>query len=309
MRNTQLAVGTFVSAALILFVAITIWLSGRQGGEAVEQYSLYFQDDVSGLMMGGPVYYLGVEVGNVTRMDIIPGDPMRVRVDIEVLASTPIDTGTSASLAYQGITGVAVINLFGDPGMNLPLKTPPGEDYPVIEVRDAGLAALLSDAPGIIERINLLLDQASGLVTPENQARVSGTLENIESLTAALKNQERALADLPLGLNETLTEIRAAVAELKAAAAEVRPGMSATVQHVEQISASMESLTSRLDAWTEDNGEDMQHFLDNGLGQVPDLVADARAVLREADKLIRELRENPSSLVYKPKDEAVELQE
>lgn len=309
MRNTQLAVGTFVSAALILFVAITIWLSGRQGGEAVEQYSLYFQDDVSGLMMGGPVYYLGVEVGNVTRMDIVPGDPMRVRVDIEVLASTPIDTGTSASLAYQGITGVAVINLFGDPGMNLPLKTPPGEDYPVIEVRDAGLAALLSDAPGIIERINLLLDQASGLVTPENQARVSGTLENIESLTAALKNQERALADLPLGLNETLTEIRAAVAELKAAAAEVRPGMSATVQHVEQISASMESLTSRLDAWTEDNGEDMQHFLDNGLGQVPDLVADARAVLREADKLIRELRENPSSLVYKPKDEAVELQE
>lgn len=309
MRNTQLAVGTFVSAALILFVAITIWLSGRQGGEAVEQYSLYFQDDVSGLMMGGPVYYLGVEVGNVTRMDIVPGDPMRVRVDIEVLASTPIDTGTSASLAYQGITGVAVINLFGDPGMNLPLKTPPGEDYPVIEVRDAGLAALLSDAPGIIERINLLLDQASGLVTPENQARVSGTLENIESLTAALKNQERALADLPLGLNETLTEIRAAVAELKAAAAEVRPGMSATVQHVEQISASMESLTSRLDAWTEDNGEDMQHFLDNGLGQVPDLVADARAVLREADKLIRELRENPSSLVYKPQDEAVELQE
>lgn len=309
MRNTQLAVGTFVSAALILFVAITIWLSGRQGGEAVEQYSLYFQDDVSGLMMGGPVYYLGVEVGNVTRMDIIPGDPMRVRVDIEVLASTPIDTGTSASLAYQGITGVAVINLFGDPGMNLPLKTPPGEDYPVIEVRDAGLAALLSDAPGIIERINLLLDQASGLVTPENQARVSGTLENIESLTAALKNQERALADLPLGLNETLTEIRAAVAELKAAAAEVRPGMLATVQHVEQISASMESLTSRLDAWTEDNGEDMQHFLDNGLGQVPDLVADARAVLREADKLIRELRENPSSLVYKPQDEAVELQE
>lgn len=309
MRNTQLAVGTFVSAALILFVAITIWLSGRQGGEAVEQYSLYFQDDVSGLMMGGPVYYLGVEVGNVTRMDIVPGDPMRVRVDIEVLASTPIDTGTSASLAYQGITGVAVINLFGDPGMNLPLKTPPGEDYPVIEVRDAGLAALLSDAPGIIERINLLLDQASGLVTPENQARVSGTLENIESLTAALKNQERALADLPLGLNETLTEIRAAVAELKAAAAEVRPGMLATVQHVEQISASMESLTSRLDAWTEDNGEDMQHFLDNGLGQVPDLVADARAVLREADKLIRELRENPSSLVYKPQDEAVELQE
>ena len=68
-------------------------------------------------------------------MDIIPGDPMSVRVDIEVRESTPVDTGTTASLLFQGVTGVAVINLTGEPGQNLPLKTPPGHDYPVIEVR------------------------------------------------------------------------------------------------------------------------------------------------------------------------------
>jgi phospholipid/cholesterol/gamma-HCH transport system substrate-binding protein len=308
VRNTQLSVGLFVSVALALFLALTIWLSGRQGGEATTHYSMYFRSDVSGLMMGGPVYYLGVEVGQVTRMEIIPGDPMSVRVDIEVLERTPIDTGTSASLAYQGITGVAVINLFGDPGMNLPLKTPPGQDYPVIEVRDAGLAALLSGAPGLLEKLDRLLDQAGQLVGEDNQARLSSTLQNIETLTAALKDQEQAIAELPGTLNSALVEIRDTLGELKDAASEARPGLSESVRNLEQMSADLARLTRRLDAWTDENGEDMQHFLDNGLGQVPELVADARAVLREAEKLLRELRDTPSSLLYREADDAVELE-
>ena len=70
---------------------------------------MFFEKDVGGLMLGGPVFYLGVGVGKVTAMDIIPGDPMRVRVDAEILESAPINSGTYASLAFQGITGVAVI--------------------------------------------------------------------------------------------------------------------------------------------------------------------------------------------------------
>ncbi|NND45226.1 MAG: MCE family protein [Xanthomonadales bacterium] len=309
MRNTQLIVGLFVSAAIAVFIAITLWLSGRHGGEPTETYSMYFQNDVSGLMMGGPVFYLGVEVGSVTRMDIIPGDPIRIRVDAEVLASTPIDTGTYASLAYQGVTGVAVINLYGDPGMNLPLKTPPGEEHPVIEVRDAGLAALLSDAPGLIEKLNRLLDQAGQLVGPDNRARVSGTLENVEALTARLRDQEQSFAELPATLNATLTDIQSTLADLRDAAAEVRPGISDSMAHLEKVTADLARLTGRLDEWTDDNGEDMQHFLDNGLGQVPDLVADARKMLREAEKLLKELRDNPSSLLYKPADASVELEQ
>ena len=41
---------------------------------------------------------------------------MRVRVDVEVAKSVPINTGSYASLAFQGITGVAVIKLNADPG-------------------------------------------------------------------------------------------------------------------------------------------------------------------------------------------------
>jgi phospholipid/cholesterol/gamma-HCH transport system substrate-binding protein len=305
--NNHLKSGLFVLSALIAFVSVTIWLSGRQGGEATASYSLFFQKDVSGLMLGGPVFYLGVEVGNVTRMEIIPGDPMSVRVDVEVLESTPIDTGTSGSLAYQGITGVAVINLTGDPGMNLPLKTPPGMDYPVIEVRDTGLAALLSDAPQVMDKVNGLLDKVAELASEENQARVAGTLQNIESLTGALKSEGASIAELPASLNQTLSEVRQMLAELRGITTALRPGLSSTVANIEEMSNRLASLTVRLDTWAGENSEDMGNFLDGGLGQVPELVSDARETLRELQKLVRELRENPSSLVYEKTDDPVAI--
>ena len=309
LNRSNLTVGFFVSLALVAFVSVTLWLSGRQGSEPTTRYSMYFYKDVSGLMLGGPVFYLGVEVGSVTSMEIITGNPMSVRVLIQVLASTPVDTGTSASLAFQGITGVAVINLTGDPGMNLPLKAPPGEKYPVIEVRDAGLAALLSDAPGLVQKLNNLLDQAASLVDGDNRALVNDTLENIASMSTAMRDQETEFAKLPASLNATLEDIRLSLAELKEATSDVRPGMKSAMENIEAMSERLGNLTARLDEWTADNSDDMENFMANGLGQVPELVSDARRTIRELDKLIQVLRENPSSLVYKQADSAVPLED
>ena len=301
-------VGLFLSIAIAIFVMATIWLAGREGNEPMTTYSIYFENDVSGLMMGGPVFYLGVEVGTVTRMEIIPGDPMSVRVDIEVREATPIDTGTTASLLFQGVTGVAVINLTGQPGQNLPLKTPPGEDFPVIEVRDSGLAALLSGAPRLLDKVDALLDRASLLVSEQNQASIAGTLENIASVTSTLKARQDDFANLPANLNSTIQELRTLLGEFQTGAEQIRPDLEETMANIEAMSLSLGNLTGRLDEWTRSNNMDMEHFLDDGLGQVPALVSDARATLRQLQLLLQELRENPSSLLYKPADDTVPLE-
>ena len=51
----------------------------------------------------------------------------------------------------------------------------------------------------------------------------------------------------------------------------------------------------------------MNAFMEDGLGQVPALVSDARSTLREIEKLVKELREDPSAFIYKPQQDAVEL--
>ncbi len=56
MISNHLKVGIVVSAALAFFIVFTIWLSGKQGGEPTANYSMFFYKDVSGLMLGGPVF-------------------------------------------------------------------------------------------------------------------------------------------------------------------------------------------------------------------------------------------------------------
>ena len=216
MINRNFIVGVFVSVSLAVILIMTLWLSGGRGAKERASYSMFFSRDVGGLMLGGPVFYLGVEVGNVSRMQIIPGDPMRVRVDIEVLESTPIDTGTHASLLYRGITGVTVINLAGDRGMNLPLKRPPDQQFPVIEVRDSGLAAMLADAPSVIHKLDQLLSSANELFGEDNRAAVAETLDNLSRVSGALAGRERDFAELPTVIRDTLLEVQTGVSELLA---------------------------------------------------------------------------------------------
>ena len=181
-------------------------------------------------------------------------------------------------------------------------------DFPVIEVRETGLIALLSGAPGILAKVNALLDQASELIGRDNQVLVSNTLHNIESLTRTLQEQEEAFATLPASLNNTLADMREILSQLSETAGEVRPRLGATLQNIERMSGRLASLTSRLDEWAGENSSDMDNFLNNGLGQVPALVSDARDALRELEKLLQELRNDPSSLVYKPLDDSIKLE-
>lgn len=308
MNTKNFAVGLFVAFGLVMFVGATLWLTGRQGSEPTVQYSMFFKKDVSGLMLGGPVFYLGVDVGIVTAMEIIPGNPMQVRVDAEVLKSAPINNGTYASLAFQGITGVAVVKLSADPGLHDPL--PAGKDggFPVIPTRDSGFSALLAKAPDVVDKLDSLLMQVNQILGEENRAFVNGMLADMKAVTSALASREDTIAEIPLLFKQSLEELQANLEQIKSMVGDMEPGVSSTVSNLELATANLAQMTRRIDSWTAANDADMDAFMGDGLGQVPALVTDARAALREVEKLVRELRDDPSVLIYRPKEETVEVE-
>ena len=308
MNNRNFSVGLFVAVALAAFVGATLWLTGKQGSEPTTNYSMFFEKDVGGLMLGGPVFYLGVEVGTVTAMNIVPGDPVRVRVDARVLKTAPVNAGTYASLAFQGITGVAVIKLYADPGLHEPLQA--GEDSPfaAIEVRDTGFSALLSKAPAIIEKLDSVLVQINQVLGEENRELVSGMLVNIADITDALASQKEAIGELPMLLRSSLEQINSSLAQLKSMAGKLEPGLSSSVTNLEQMTEDLVRLTARVEHWTATNDEDVNAFMADGLGEVPALISEAKITLREVQKLVKEIREDPSTLIYQPSEATIEVE-
>jgi len=307
--NKNFAVGLFVSIALIGFVSATIWLTGNKGSDPVVNYSMYFETDVGGLMLGGPVYFLGVEVGTVTSMTIVAGNPMRVRVDAKVLKTTPIDAGTYASLALQGITGVAVVKFSADPGNHKALLQQEGEKNLVIPVRDTGFSALLSRAPAVVEKLDIVLLRASELLGEENQAFVTKVLTDLATVSNALAEQEAAIGEIPVTLNSAMNELHASLLTIKSMAGDFEPELISAMNSIGAAVDDLALISARLEQWTATNDGDMNAFMGDGLGQVPALVSDTRQLLREIEKLVKDLQENPSSLIYEPQEKSTDVEQ
>ncbi len=294
-RNSYLIVGIFVSIGLVTLIVMSFIFAGGRSTEPTIRYIIFFQRDVSGLTLGAPVRYLGVRVGEVNTMSLTTHDFTKVRVDLEVLQSTPITAATYASLAFQGVTGVAFISLAADQNGQTNKLVADDFEYPVIPTRDTGLAALLSDAPEITRKVTQLLDQASQLLDENNQAALAGSLANIEAMTESLPGELRTV--LAEGEN-TLRQLRSTLDQ-------AQPDVVATMKQLNEASTSLANISARMDGWLTENDRQMEQFMSAGLAQIPALIADTRNTMRELEKLLVELRDNPSQLVYKPQTEPV----
>lgn len=306
--DRNFTVGLFVSIAIAAFVLFVIWLTGRTGAEAMTRYTLLFDRDVSGLAIGGPVKFMGMNIGSVIDMDLDTSHGVRVQVDIEILESTPVDSGTYASLALQGITGVAVVNLASEPGAHEPLPEPPRGEYPRIPVREVGFAAVLSSAPEIMAKLDIVLTRAGEMLNDEHRASIGSALDNIDTLTTTLAGSGDDLAALPGELKRTLTEVQATVDQLRAVISGVQPDLGQAIANINRSSENLSRLTARLDGLLEQHADDVGYFVDEGLGEAPALLRETREALRDLEKLLADLRDDPSQLIHRPPAASLEIE-
>ena len=307
-RNSYLIVGIFVTGGFAALVTMILVFSGGGSNELMDRYTVLFERDVSGLTIGAPARYMGVDVGQVSSINLVSDKGTRVRVDIEVKRSTPVTTATFASLAFQGVTGVAFVSIAADQTLPaMPIMVGDSE-YPVIPARDVGLAALLSSGPEITDKISKLLDRANYLLGSENQQSLKQSLANIERLTASLAAQDEAIDKLPQQLLLLLGQIEKMVVDMQAVLGKAEPDLMATMQQLNRTSEKLASISRRVDDWLARNEDDMQQFVDGGLGMTPALIADTRSTVRDLEKLVDSLRENPSQLVYKQQNIGVAVE-
>lgn len=157
--------GLFIIGFSIAAAIFAVWL-GSAGRHDDVIYRIHFPDSVSGLTVGDPVKYRGIDVGTVKSMMIDPDNPRLVRVDVRLRKETPVMTDTRASLALKGITGVVFIELNGgDPAAKTLLAvTAPGK-MPEILSEKTGLKAMLDELPKLVEKFSAIEDQAKKVVT------------------------------------------------------------------------------------------------------------------------------------------------
>jgi phospholipid/cholesterol/gamma-HCH transport system substrate-binding protein len=300
------AVGAFVLVVLLVGALFVYWYSDTREHKTFQRYEIYFDGSVSGLERGAAVRYLGVHVGRVQRLSIDPRDPGRVQVLVDIDSSTPISDKTLAELQLQGVTGLLYIDL--QEIRSLPL-TPlvPRIEYPVIRSARSRFDLFLARLPDVLASAGEVVDRAARALSDQN----------IVAITRALANIDKASEGLPQTLREVNTlvgELRGATIDLAASAKGARqivdqagPEVVSSLQRVHVIADNLATASDQIDKLIGDNRQDLRSFTRDGLPELERLLREGRAAAQELRELSSSLRENPSQLLYQPKQVGVEI--
>lgn len=300
------AVGAFTLLVIAMTVAFLIWYRDANNAQDYRTYEIHFSGSVGGLTRGSPVRYLGVDVGQVSRISLNKSRPDMVAVVVEVSNDAPISSSTRAALQMQGVTGLLYVNLkqaeAATPG---PLQQ--GDRYPIIQTKSSDIDALLSSLPEVVSRVGTLMDNINSLFTADNMTALSATLTNIRETTQSLPELTTRLNALLGELRTTATEISAAAHSVQGAVDDTRPELRQVMTRANETAAGLASTAQRLDRLMTSSEAHLNHFSEQGLFEVERLLRDVRSATAEFRELSRSLRETPSQLLFERPESGVEI--
>ena len=301
------AVGAFVLLVTLIGALFVYWYTDAREHRDFNRYEVYFDSTVSGLERGSAVRYLGVGVGRVASMRIDPRDSSRVMIVVDIDSTTPISKKTVAELSLQGVTGLLYIDLLQPRHEHNDLLEVPSFQYPVIQSRESRLQTFLQKLPELATRVGDVVERADRLLSDQNLAAFSTTLENVNKASSGLPQTLR-------DVNELLTELRGATGQISASAHDLRtildtagPDIEATISRLHVLADNIAKASDQIDKIIADNRQDIRSFTRDGLPELERFLREGRAAAEEIRALSASLREDPSQLLYQQPQQGVEI--
>lgn len=196
-RKHYVMVGSFVLLCLLGIAAFSIWLVGMYDDSQYVPYRIHFQESVSGLNVGGPVKFRGVQIGKVKSMAIEPANTRLIRVDISVLKTAPIKTDTVANLKLQGITGAVFVELSGSDPNAPALVSNDKNNPPEITAELSTLNEIMDILPEILEKISHIAQQVDKVFNDKNISSLNDMVAQWQKISHDVGGLTRTLKEDP----------------------------------------------------------------------------------------------------------------
>jgi phospholipid/cholesterol/gamma-HCH transport system substrate-binding protein len=260
ITGTAIKLGIF-SLVLLLFTAMLIVVFGQMRFDRTTGYSAIFSN-TSGLRTGQFVRASGVEVGKVSKIELIDGGS-KVRVDFNVDRSLQLFDGTTASVRY--------LNLIGDRYLELKRgesdkRLPAGGTIPLEHTEPAlDLDALIGGFRPVFRALDpdKVNNIAQSIITifQGQGGTINDILDQTASLTSALADRDQAIGEVIKNLNTVL---------------------DTTVKHQQQFDETLQNFEKLVTGLKnrEDPLASSVANISDAAGTIADLLADNRPLLQ-----------------------------
>lgn len=301
-RNANYALVGLISTLLLVgLIAFSLWLAAFKFGQAYDHYDIAFKGPVRGLSLGGEVHFNGIKVGQVTAISLDRVDPTLVIARAEVTSDVPIRVDSYATLEPQGITGLNFVQITaGTPSLQLLRNTIPKEHVPRIRSEPSTLSDLLDGGGSVLVRADEALDRINRVLSDENIERLNGTLDDLQTITAELRERKSIIADTQRAVT-SVNQAALQIGELADSSNDLVSGDG------RRSMASLSKAAQNLDAMLSDMEGPMGNFATNGLPQIIAAIASLQQAADNLDRTLSEVRQSPQGLVTKPLAQEIEV--
>jgi len=289
-RAYAFAAGLFVIMLTAAAIGGAMWLRRDRHGYSVP-YELLTRHSVTGLSAGAPVRFRGVEIGRVEAIWFDREVPGQIKVRVQVDPDAPITRGGYARLSYQGLGGVAFVQLDDDGKDPRPMAVPPG-GAAQMELQPSFFETAEDGAQQLLARIDRVAGRMEAFLSDDNQRVFMSTLSSFEktsdqyrALARELEPSAKALPQLVASATRTVQQGESTLRELETVAANVNDRL-ATLD-------SMSSAARQLERAARD-------FSGQTLPRLNTFIDQASWDARELRQTIAEIREQPQSLIFGP---------
>lgn len=284
------AIGGFVVGALLIAVTIVIFALGSGFGQQREKVIMVFDGSVKGLVIGAPVTLRGVQIGQVTGIELsLDSETVELIMLVEAelsgknirrlgnssnnITDDLISRGLRAQLKTQSLlTGLLYIHLDFHPE------------------REANLAEIDSDytqIPTIPTELELLAREVEEI----DVAQLAGNLQAAVEGLSAFVTDERFLA-LPVTLQSTLSSVSSLSDQLQTQLTASAPKLDRALESAASTLAGAEEELPKISALAEQSMQSLDQAIaafERSMSNIDHLVAPDSATTYQLNKALREL--------------------
>lgn len=286
-----LKIGLFVIALVVSLLILVFWL-GKYGFEKkkFDEYSIYFQESVSGLNIGSSIKYKGFDVGTVSEIKLNPNNSEEIQIDISIKKDTPIKEDNYAVLGNLGITGLKYIELKGGSN-NSKLLEANENGIRIIASKTSTLTNLVDSTTDITNELTLVLKQMEKLLNDENLKIISqillktqNSMTNMEQFSSYLVNNEKKIDELIKNINL------------------LSKNGNKSFDTIEKSANSLKDLSNELLAEVKKGSFDMKDMSKESFDKLNNVLNNLDGTLLQTQTLIDNLNQSPSDILFKQKN-------
>ena len=169
-------------------------------------YDLIARTNVTGLFTDAAVRYRGLDVGKVQSIKFDRDHPGQILIRILVDTHAPITHSTFGSLGFQGVTGIAFIQL-DDNGRDPSPLASSVKDVAQLPMRPGLLDQLQQRGDVLLRKLEKVTDDVDNLLSPEMVSQLQGTAASIQKAADGVATLTQQMAPAAGKLPATINQL------------------------------------------------------------------------------------------------------